>query len=189
MLNLSTLKVTRPFAYVWFCILHVFVYVVLPTCFILSNQLCACWLHTMYGCYCWAYCILIYLLGSWEWLMDHPILGEWYALALHNPKYVCTWGIPLSVYILNYLVSMWYVMLMRNSNSIMSINFSSCFCLPLALKKIWFITLWGSNKLCAYYKPRKCEHVRFCHLELMLSIILLLCGMLLKQGPFLLNCF
>jgi hypothetical protein len=32
-----------PFAYVGFCILHVFVYVVLPTYFILSNQVCACW--------------------------------------------------------------------------------------------------------------------------------------------------
>jgi hypothetical protein len=98
--------------------LHEFVYIVLPTCFILSNQVCVCWLHTMYGCSCWAifaYCL--YLVGSCEILMDHPILGEWYALAFHNPKNMCTWGIPLSVYILNYLVSMWYVMLMRNSNS------------------------------------------------------------------------
>jgi hypothetical protein len=28
----------------------------------------------------------LYLVGSCERLMDHPILGEWYALALHNPK-------------------------------------------------------------------------------------------------------
>ena len=41
--------------------------------------------------------------------------------------------------------------------------------------------------LCAYYKPRKCEHVRFCHLELILLIILFLCGMLLKQVPYLLK--
>jgi hypothetical protein len=68
-----------------------------------------------------AYCL--YFVGSCERLMDHPILGEWYALAFHSPKNMCTWGIPLSVYILNYLVSMWYVMLMRNSNSIMSINY------------------------------------------------------------------
>ena len=33
-----------------------------------------------------------------------------------------------------YLFSMWYVILMRNSNSIMSFNFSSWFCLPLVLK-------------------------------------------------------
>jgi len=31
--------------------------------------------------------------------------------------------------------------------------------------------------LYAYYKPRKCEHMRYCHLELILEIILLLCGM------------
>ena len=67
--------------------------------------------------------------------------------------------------------------------------FSSCFCLPLALKKFWVITLWGSNKLCAYYKPRKCEHVRYCHLELIFFIILFLCGMLLKQVPFLVKWF
>jgi hypothetical protein len=33
-----------------------------------------------------AYCF--YLVSSCERLMDHPILGELYALALHNPK-VC----------------------------------------------------------------------------------------------------
>jgi hypothetical protein len=35
-----------------------------------------------------AYCV--YLVGSCERLMDHPILGELYALALHNSKNVCT---------------------------------------------------------------------------------------------------
>ena len=63
-----------------------------------------------------------------------------------------------------YLISMWYVMLMRNSNSIISINY-------LLLDYIkWIIILLGSNKLCAYYKPRKCEHERYCHLELIFSI-------------------
>ena len=60
------------------------------------------------------------------------------------------------------------------------------FYLPLVENK-WIITLWGSNKLCAYYNPRKCEHVRYCHLELILLIILFLCGMLLKQVPYLLK--
>ena len=41
----------------------------------------------------------------------------------------------LELILQDYLVSMWYVILMRNSNSIMSINFSSWFCLPLALKE------------------------------------------------------
>lgn len=60
--------------------------------------------------------------------------------------------------------------------------------LPL-VKICWGITLWGSKMLCAYYKPRKCEHVRYCRLELILSIILFLCGMFLKQVPYLLKCF
>ena len=30
---------------------------------------------------------------------------------------------------------------------------------------------------CTYHKPRKCEHMRLCHLELMLLIILFLGGM------------
>ena len=36
--------------------------------------------------------------------------------------------------------------------------------------------------LYAYYKPRKCEHLRFCHLELILKIILFLCGMLAQTS-------
>ena len=39
------------------------------------------------------------------------------------------------------------------------------------------ITLWGSIMLCAYYKPRKCEYWRLCHLELILEIIFFPCGM------------
>ena len=86
-------------------------------------------------------------------------------------------------------LSMWYVILMRNSNSIMSISYLLLnYILSLVTIK-WIITLWGSNKLCAYYNPRKCEHVRYCHLELILLIILFLCGMFLKQVPFCLNVF
>jgi hypothetical protein len=50
-------------------------------------------------CVLWgALLYLVYILvGSFEWLMDYPILGEWYALAFHNPKNVCTWGIPPSI--------------------------------------------------------------------------------------------
>jgi hypothetical protein len=76
----------------------------------------------------------------------------------------------------DYLVSIWYVILMRNSNSISPLIISSWIYLPLVENK-WFIILWGSNILCAYYKPRKCEHLRYCHLELILEIILFLCGM------------
>ena len=99
-----------------------------------------------------------------------------------------SWEIQLSVDI--FILSTIYVVCHshENSISIMSINFSSWFCFPLALNK-WIITLWGSNKLCAYYKPRKCEHMRFCHLELILLVILFLCGMLLKQVSIYLNAF
>jgi hypothetical protein len=40
--------------------------------------------------------------------------------------------------------------------------------------------------LCVYYKPRKCEHVRYCHLELILEIISYLCGMFAQTSS---NCF
>ena len=106
--------------------------------------------------------------------------------ALHKPKMCVHEEYHLVMIYQSYLFSMWYVLLMRNSNSIMSINFLYLDFLPLV--KYWFITLWGSNMLCEYYKPRKCEHVRSCHLEFILSIILLLCGMLLKQVPYLLKC-
>jgi hypothetical protein len=39
--------------------------------------------------------------------------------------------------------------------------------------------------LCAYYKPRKCEYMRYCHLKLILEIILYLCGMLAQTSS---NC-
>ena len=120
--------------------------------------------------------------------MDYPILGEWYALWQFTILKMCVHEEYHLVLIYQYyLISMWYVMLMRNSNSIMSINYLLLdYILPLVNIK-WITTLWGSNKLCAYYKPRKCEHVRYCHLELIFSIILFLCGMLLKQVPIWLN--
>ena len=42
--------------------------------------------------------------------------------ALHDPKMCVHEGYHLVLILQDYLVSMWYVMLMRNSNSIMSIN-------------------------------------------------------------------
>jgi hypothetical protein len=54
-------------------------------------------LHTMYGCSCWAYCILF--ISCWLlWEIIGPShFGGVICFALHNPKNVCTWGIPLSV--------------------------------------------------------------------------------------------
>ena len=76
-----------------------------------------------------------------------------------------------------YLVTMWYVILMRNSNSKCPLIISSWTLFASCWKEM-NITLWGSNMLCAYHKPRKCEHMRYCHLELILLIILSLGGML-----------
>jgi hypothetical protein len=38
--------------------------------------------------------------------------------------------------------------------------------------------------LCAYHKPKKCEHLRYCHLELILLIILFLGGIFAQIGSF-----
>ena len=55
--------------------------------------------------------------------------------ALHKTKMCVHEEYHLVMIYQSYLFSMWYVMLMRNSTSIMSINFSSWFCLPLALRE------------------------------------------------------
>ena len=60
------------------------------------------------------------------------------------------------------------------------LNFSSKWHLSKIISPCWkqmYITLWGSNMLFVYYKPRKCEHMRYCHLELILLITLFLGGM------------
>ena len=152
----------------WFCTLHVLVYVVLPICLSWEIKYVYVGLYIMYACVvCWAFLHLVYILvGSCERLMEHPILGEWCALWPHNPKNVCTWGIPSSFDITR--LSSHYVvyLLMRNPNSKVSINY--LLLVPLLHLGKFFIgiTLWGSNILCAYYKPRKCVNLRYCHLEL-----------------------
>ena len=97
--------------------------------------------------------------------------------ALQNLK-MCVHETHHLVLIFQYfLVTMWYVIFMRNSNSTMSIDFSSCFLFASCLKIKWFITLWGSNKQCAYYNPIKMWTFEVCHLELIVYIIHFLCGM------------
>src|SRR4051812_37291700 len=104
---------------------------------------------------------LLFLVGilfvSSEGLMDYSVLGECHAWAFHNPKMCVHEENHLVVLLHVYLLSMWYVSLMRILYSIMSINTSILFFLPLVVIS-WFITLWGSHILCAYYKPRKCGH-------------------------------
>ena len=125
MLKWFILKVTRPFACVGF-VSCICLYIL---CFLLDLS----WeiksmdvrLRTMYLCLCWslfASCCILY--GSCEWLMDYPILGEWYALGNVTSLKMCVHEEYHLVLILQvYLVSMWYVILMRNSSSIMSINY------------------------------------------------------------------
>ena len=121
--------------------------------------------------------------------MHYPILGEclcfWYSTIL---KICVHEGYHIVLIFQDYLVSMWYVMLMKNSNSIVYIYHLLLDILPLVGKK-WIITLWGSNKLCAYYKPRKCEYLRYCHLVLILLIILFLGGMFAQTRSILLEAF
>ena len=61
----------------WFCILHMFIYVVLPTCFILRNQVYVCWFsHHICVCVFEPIVACVYLSGSFERLMDYSIMGE-----------------------------------------------------------------------------------------------------------------
>src|SRR3954468_11697183 len=114
----------------------------------------------MYICVCWlAHHVFVFLglepllflvgilFGSCEGLMDHSVLGEFHAWAFHNPKMCVHEENHLVVLLHVYLISMWYVSLMRNSSSITSINISILI-LPL-VEIYWFITLWGSPMLCA----------------------------------------
>jgi hypothetical protein len=110
----------------WFCTYHVFVYVVLLLAYLVILPWVGCLAHHVLVCLIWAssayWCYLIWL---FEILMDNPILGEWYAWALHNLKMCAHEEYYLELILQVYLVSMWYVILMRNSNSIMSINSNS----------------------------------------------------------------
>ena len=126
---------------------------------------------------------MISYLALFEWLMEHPILGEWYALCISLSLKMCVHGYHHLVLILHdYLVTMWCVKLMRNSNSKWPLIISSRILMASCWKQM-IITLWGSNMLFVYYNPRKCENMRLCHLELILLIILFLGGML-TRSPF-----
>jgi hypothetical protein len=65
--------------------LHEFVYVVLPTCFILSNQVCACWLYTMYGCSCWAFLHIVCILLALVRVNGSSHLGEVICFGISQP--------------------------------------------------------------------------------------------------------
>jgi hypothetical protein len=70
-------KLLAPFACVGCVPLHVLVYVVLPTCFILINQVYTCgFAHHVCVFVCEPIASYFILFGSFERLMDYPILGE-----------------------------------------------------------------------------------------------------------------
>ena len=95
----------------WFCTFHVFVYVVLPTCLSWVIEYVYVGLHIMYMCVVhWAFVHLVCILvGSYERLMEYPIVGEWCALCT-SQSYKCVYmRIPSSIDLQDYLVAMWYV--------------------------------------------------------------------------------
>ena len=65
----------------------------------LRNQAYSCVFAFHVCVLCWAYVAsCLYLSGSFERLMDYPILGECDVLwAAHNPNNVCIWEIPLRI--------------------------------------------------------------------------------------------
>ena len=164
-----TLKVTRPFACLscgpsmWFYML----------CFLLDLS----WeIKSMYVCLHIMYFVLVfepiasYLYLNWLlWEINGlSRFGGVICLLHFTILKMCVYEeYHLELILQDYLVSMWYVILMRNSNSMMSIIISSSILFASCEKK-WFITLWGSNMLCAYYKPIKCVYLRLCHIELIL---------------------
>ena len=76
----------------------------------------------------------------------------------------------------DYLVTMWCIILMRNSNSKCPLIISSWGCFS-SYKKM-NITLWGSNMLLLHITILGNVNMRWCHLELILLIILYIGGML-----------
>ena len=126
-----------PLCMCWFCTIACFCICCASHLLILSYQVYLCMLVGT-PCICVLVLslylnIFVILFGSCEKLMDYPILGEWCVFwAFHNPKICIHEGYHLLLILQDYLVSIWYFILMRISNSIMSINcimldlFASC---------------------------------------------------------------
>jgi hypothetical protein len=135
-LIIYTLKVACTLACVRFCTLLVFVCVVLSTYLSWEIKYVYVGLHTIY--LCWAVLLLFDILSCrlsfWE-INGLSYFGGVICFVHFTILKLCIHEeYHLVLIYLYYLFSMWYVLLMRNSNSIMSINFSSWFCLPLVLK-------------------------------------------------------
>ena len=94
------MKVACSPACVWFCTLLVFLCVVLSTYLFWVIKYVYVGLHTMYVWVCVEplYQLAYILIGSfWENNGLSHFRGVICSLAIHNPKNVCTWEIPLSI--------------------------------------------------------------------------------------------
>ena len=132
------MKVACTLACVRFCTLLVFVCVVLSTYLSWEIKYVYFGLHTIY--LFWALLLLFAILSCWLSLWEINGLfhfGRVICFVHFTILKMCVHGKYHLVSIYQYyLFSMWYVLLMRNSNSITSINFSSWFYLPLVLKEM-----------------------------------------------------
>ena len=137
---------------------------------ILSNQGYVCWFaHHVRVCVVlslFASCLYLSWL-LWE-INGTSHFGEVMSFVHFTNLQMCVHEEYHLVLILqDYLVSMWYVF----SWEIQILKcplIISCWILFASCLVVIDITLWGSNMLCVYYKPRKCVHLRLCHLELIL---------------------
>ena len=132
------MKVACTLACVRFCTLLVFVCVVLSTYLSWVIKYVYVGLHTIY--LCWALLLLFDILSRclsfWEINGLFHFGGVMCSVHFTILKLCVHEENHLVMIYQYYLFSMWYVMLMRNSNSIMSINFSSWLCLPLVLENL-----------------------------------------------------
>ena len=97
--QLIYIKSYLPICICWFRTLHVFCICCASYLLNLRNQVYS-WMFACHIYVCvWAYIASCsYLSGSFERLMDYPIVGKCDVLwTAHNPNNVCTWGIPLRI--------------------------------------------------------------------------------------------
>ena len=120
-----TLKVACTLACVWFCTLLVFVCVVLYTYLSWVIKYVYVGLHTIY--LFWALLLLFAILSCWLSLWEINglfLFGRVICFVYFTILKMCVHEeYHLVMIYQSYLFSMWYALLMRNSNSIMYINY------------------------------------------------------------------
>ena len=120
-----TLKVACTLACVWFCTLLVFVCVVLSTYLSWVIKYVYVGLHTIY--LFWALLLLFDILSCWLSFWEINGLSHFGGVMCFVHFTILTMCVHEEYHLVliyqSYLFSMWYALLMRNSNSIMSINY------------------------------------------------------------------